>query len=184
MAEREIKKIKDILSKSIYAGYIEKIKSANSTLQTLVEQSEYRENIWQKRRLPKRQLLCIKTAQKIARSLYDIISRREFWNCKCRDQHRAQIQLDVFSRSDFSETPEIPKFRMMLTSKASSEPSDTWHWQEVETESSFNDSQPREAKLALKKAKIPVVRQAKVKFAVVTMPLQSVPRPQEYTGLV
>lgn len=178
MAEREFKKIKDVLSKSIYAGYIDKIKSANSTLQTLMEQSEYRENIWQKRRSPKRQLLSIKTARRIAHSLYDIIARGEFWNCKCRDQHRAQIRLDVFSSNDFPETSGIPKFRLMLISKASPEPSDSWHWQEVETESAFKDTQPREAKSASKKANPPMVREAKVKFAVVAIPLESVPWPK------
>lgn len=178
MAEREFKKIKDILSKSVYASYIDKIKSANSTLQTLVEQSEYRENIWQKRRLPKRQLLSIKTTRRIAHSLYDIIARGEFWNCKCRDQHRAQIQLDVFSSNDFSETPEIPKFRLMLTSKTSFEPPVPWHWQEVETESSIKDTQPMEPKSASKKRKLSITPKAKVKFAVVAMPLQSVPWPK------
>jgi hypothetical protein len=122
VTEREVKKIKDILSKSIYADYINKIKSANATLQTLLEQSEYRENIWRKQKLPKRQLLSIKTARKIAHSLYSIIAQGEFWNCQCRDQHRAQIRLGVFSSNDAPEIYGMSKFRMMLTSKASFEP--------------------------------------------------------------
>lgn len=178
MAEREIKKIKDILSKSIYTDYIDKIKNANATLQTLVEQSEYRETIRRKERLPKRQLLSIKTARGIAYSLYGIITRGEFWNCHCRDQHRAQIQLGVFRSDDTTEASGIPKFRMMLTSKALFEPATSWHWQEVETESSTTDTQTSEARSASKKGKLPVVREIKVKFALATLPLQSVPWPK------
>lgn len=178
MTEREIKKVKDILSKSIYSDYINKIKSANATLEKLVEQSEYRENIWQKQRLPKRHLLRFKTARRIAHSLYGIISRGELWGCQCHDQHRAQIQLSVVSSVVQSGSPELPTFRMLLTSKAPFEPAPTWHWQEVETESSITSTPTPEANPSTKESKVPVMRETKVRFAVVTSILQSIPWPK------
>ncbi|KAJ5719362.1 hypothetical protein N7493_007817 [Penicillium malachiteum] len=91
--KKEIKKFKDIFSKSIYRDLFTRIDAANRILKTLVEQSDYRATI-QKQRMSKRPLLRQKRARKSAVSLHNAIMRGKYWKCACRDQHSIQFVLD------------------------------------------------------------------------------------------
>lgn len=137
-AEREIKKFKDIFSKSIYADLLNKIDNANNVLKTLIEQSHHREETRKRRTTSKRPLLILKIARKHANSLYNAIIRGKCWKCPCKDQHCVHFQLNTepLGRFDASGShPELPGFRMAFSMKTAGESTRSlWHWQEIETE--------------------------------------------------
>ncbi|KAJ5697545.1 hypothetical protein N7488_011229 [Penicillium malachiteum] len=91
--QKEIKKFKDIFSKSIYLDLFARIDAANRILKTLVEQSDYRATI-QKRIISKRPLLRQKRVRKSAVSLHNAIMRGKYWKCACQDQRSIQFVLD------------------------------------------------------------------------------------------
>ncbi|CAI7607977.1 unnamed protein product [Penicillium glandicola] len=133
--KKEIKKFKDIFSKSIYLDLFARIDGANKILNTLVEQSDYRSTI-QKRRISKRPLLRQKRAHKSARSLHNAILRGKYWKCACLNQHSIHFVLNYPSEdtNDGSgESSHGPRFRMVLTSNGSIDLAKGWC--EIEAES-------------------------------------------------
>jgi hypothetical protein len=133
--KKEVKKFKDIFSKSIYLDLFARIDAANKILNTLVEQSDYRSTI-QKRRISKRPFMRQKKAQKSARSLHNAIIRGKYWKCACQDQHSIHFVL-TYSPEDINdgsmESPSGPRFRMFLPSNGSIDLADGWF--EIEAES-------------------------------------------------
>ncbi|CAI7613135.1 uncharacterized protein N7487_003825 [Penicillium crustosum] len=164
--KKEIKKFKDIFSKSIYLDLFARLDAANKILNTLVEQSDYRSTI-QKHRISKRPLLRQKRAQKSARSLHNAIIRGKYWKCACIDQHSIHFVLS-YPPEDINdgskESSHGPRFRMIFPSNS---PIDLGKgWCEIEAESdtiqsnvdTLNRSPPQsnqdKAPLAKKKVKV------------------------------
>ncbi|KAJ5629738.1 hypothetical protein N7528_003395 [Penicillium herquei] len=141
--QKEIKKFKDIFSKSIYLDLFARIDAANRILKTLVEQSDYRATI-QKRRISKRPLLRQKRARKSAVSLHNAIMRGKYWKCACRDQHSIQFVLDYpgEDRNGFEDNRSRGcRFRMIFPSNNFVDLVDGWG-SGVEIEAESNAIQP------------------------------------------
>ncbi|KAJ5207886.1 hypothetical protein N7449_002265 [Penicillium cf. viridicatum] len=133
--KKEVKRFKDIFSKSIYLDLFARIDAANKILNTLVEQSDYRSTI-QKQRISKRPLLRQKRAQKSARSLHNAIIRGKYWKCACMDQHSIHFILS-YPPEDMNdgskESSHGPRFRMIFPSSSSIDLGKGWC--EIEAES-------------------------------------------------
>ncbi|KAK2805520.1 hypothetical protein FQN50_006144 [Emmonsiellopsis sp. PD_5] len=175
VVDREIKKLKDIFSKSIYNTLLDKIESANSALKTLAEQSQHREQFRKKQKGSRKPLLKHITARKLANSLYNAIVRGNCWTCSCKNQRCVHLQLTCVDNTD--PHSESPKFRMAFSSKPVAAPTClSWSWQEIEIEPIFHRPQLQETKSAPLIDNM--VRERKVKFAVATSPLDTLPWPQ------
>ncbi|KAJ5781313.1 hypothetical protein N7457_006473 [Penicillium paradoxum] len=116
--EREVRKFRDIFSKSIYADLLHRISTANTILDTLLKQSEYR-NQPRRRIASKRPLLRYRKARKSAHSLHKTIIRGKCWNCPCKASHKVHFVLntpyiDTFDTS--TEASANPCFDLVLTS--------------------------------------------------------------------
>ncbi|CAG7940044.1 unnamed protein product [Penicillium nalgiovense] len=85
-ASIQIKNFRDILSKSIYSDIFTRIKAANKTLGTLLEQTDY-QNTLRKRRTSKAPFMRQKKVHRSARSLHNAIICGKFWKCSCKDRH-------------------------------------------------------------------------------------------------
>ncbi|KAJ5407234.1 hypothetical protein N7465_008518 [Penicillium sp. CMV-2018d] len=160
--KKEVKKFKDIFSKSIYLDLFARIDAANKILNTLVEQSDYRCTI-QKQRISKRPLLRQKRAQKSARSLHNAIIRGKYWKCACMDQHSIHFVLS-YPPEDMNdgskESSHGPRFRMIFPSNSSIDLGKGWC--EIEAE-----SDPIQSSVdTLNQDKVPFAKKkAKVQFA-------------------
>lgn len=116
----ELRKFKNIFSKSIYDNMISRIDTANNLLKTLVEQSDHRAVI-QKRRISKRQLARQRKARKSARSLHNAIIRGKCWKCPCKDRHAVHFILkypDLDKNEEPSKQSNDSRFRMVIASPA------------------------------------------------------------------
>ncbi|KAL2833988.1 hypothetical protein BJY01DRAFT_224771 [Aspergillus pseudoustus] len=116
---KEVKKFRNIVSKSIYAELFSKVHTANSILRTLVEQSHHRSTRKNKGVL-KRLVLSQTRARASASSLYKSIMSEKCWKCACRDQHSVHFSLNASlldnpGRPDESQS----RFRMIFGSKRS-----------------------------------------------------------------
>ncbi|CAI7596250.1 unnamed protein product [Penicillium palitans] len=133
--KKEVKKFKDIFSKSTYLDLFARLDAANKILNTLVEQSDYRSTV-QKHRISKRPLLRHKRAQKSARSLHNAIIRGKYWKCACMDQHSIHFVLS-YPPEDMNdgskESSHGPRFRMIFPSNSSIDLGKGWC--EIEAES-------------------------------------------------
>ncbi|CAI7633069.1 unnamed protein product [Penicillium viridicatum] len=160
--KKEVKKFKDIFSKSIYLDLFARIDAANKILNTLVEQSDYRSTI-QKQRISKRPLLRQKRAQKSARSLHNAIIRGKYWKCACMGQHSIHFVLS-YPPEDINdgskESSHGPRFRMIFPSNSSIDLGKGWC--EIEAE-----SDPIQSSVdTLNQDKVPFAKKkAKVQFA-------------------
>ncbi|KAJ5961322.1 uncharacterized protein N7479_008472 [Penicillium vulpinum] len=138
--KKEVKKFKDIFSKSIYLSLFARIDAANIILNILVEQSDYRSTI-QKRRVSKRLQLRQKRAPKVARSLHNAIIRGKYWKCACLNQHSIHFVLSDLPEdlNDGSkESSHCSRFRMIFTSNSSIDLAEGWC--EIEAESDTIES--------------------------------------------
>ncbi|KAJ9607842.1 hypothetical protein H2200_007921 [Cladophialophora chaetospira] len=182
--EREVKKFKDIFSKSVYADLLSKIDNANGSLKTLVEQSHHRQENRRKHRISKKPLLKYKTARKHAAYLYNAIIRGKYWKCPCQDSHYVHLRIGpaaTEATDDYESTPTLPKFRVAFQTKVL-DPSGTtsWHWEEVEIipellESPIGTQKPLTSAAYANFQHPPVDK--RVQFAVVSTTLQSSPWP-------
>ncbi|KAJ5385562.1 hypothetical protein N7517_003473 [Penicillium concentricum] len=160
--KREVKKFKDIFSKSIYLDLFARIDVANKTLNTLVEQSDYRSTI-QERRISKRPLLRQKRAQKLARSLHNAIIRGKYWKCACLDQHSIHFILG-YPPEDINDTKESsrgPGFRMIFPSSSAIDLAKEWCEIEAESDTIQSSVDP----LGSQEKVLSPKRKAKVQFA-------------------
>ncbi|KIW67269.1 hypothetical protein PV04_06534 [Phialophora macrospora] len=183
--EREVKKFKDIFSKSVYTDLLGKIDNANSSLKTLIEQSDHRQESRRKHRVSKKPLLKYKAARKHANNLYNAVVRGKYWKCPCKDTHCVHLRIDgepIESNDNLEKSPTTPRFRMAFSTKVPGPMNAmSWHWEEVETvpellempvaahQAILTTTHSAGQKLAIDK---------KVQFAVVATPLQSLPWPK------
>ncbi|KAK4944487.1 hypothetical protein LTR10_016161 [Elasticomyces elasticus] len=184
--ERELKKLKDIFSKSVYEGLVRDIERANAALKTLVEQSHGLQDSRRKHRISRRPLLKHKTARKHAVSLYNALVRGKYWNCPCRDSHCVHLRIEPraldFGNDDDTE-PAVPKLRIAFSSKTiASGPAPEWYWYEVETIPQLEET-PIEPKQPSPSTSAPVqsTNATRVRFAVVVSSLNSLPWPKTPT---
>ncbi|RAK96410.1 uncharacterized protein BO80DRAFT_416959 [Aspergillus ibericus CBS 121593] len=141
--EREVKKFRDIFSKSIYNDLSNRIHIANTILRTLMDQSD-RCLVMRKRRISKRSLLRHRAVRKSAYSLHHAMFHGTCWNCACRDQHFVQFQLNTPLLDTLGASDDCSNacFRMVFASQTTVGSSSPWnHWHEVEAES--NNLQPK-----------------------------------------
>ncbi|KAJ9646305.1 hypothetical protein H2204_000968 [Knufia peltigerae] len=136
--ERELKKFKDIFSKSIYNELLSKVEGANGALKTLVEQSRRRETTRKLRVYKRKPLLKYRNARKHAANLYNAIVNGAYWTCPCRASHCVHLRIEPQSLDEDEskyQTQEclLPKLRMVFASKSTSTAKPSWYWQEVET---------------------------------------------------
>ena len=182
--KKEVKKFRDIFSKSIYLDLFSRINTANTILKTLVEQSDYRGTM-QKRRMSKRPLQRQRKARKSARSLHNAIMRRKYWNCSCMNQHSIQFVLhypleDVNNATE--EDPRGPRFQMILPFKGSKEADPKYEegleigaeWENV-TSSNGDVNEP--PPYQIDRGVSPSIKKSKVQFAV---DKPSVPNPTHH----
>ncbi|KAJ5535220.1 hypothetical protein N7527_001474 [Penicillium freii] len=180
--KKEVKKFKDIFSKSIYLDLFARIDAANKILNTLVEQSDYRSTI-QKQRISKRPLLRQKRAQKSARSLHNAIIRGKYWKCACMDQHSIHFVLsyppeDINDGSKESSSSHGPRFRMIFPSNSSIDLGKEWC--EIEAESGPIQSSVD----TLNQDKVPFAKKkAKVQFAFDTSSEDKSPRMSDMSSV-
>ncbi|KAJ5515111.1 hypothetical protein N7463_004663 [Penicillium fimorum] len=160
--KREVKKFKDIFSKSIYLDLFARIDAANKTLTTLVEQSDYRSTI-QKRRISKRPLLRQKKTQKLAHSLHNAIIRGKYWKCACLDQHSIHFVLSYPPEdiNDANNSSHGPRFRMIFPSSSSIDLAKGWCEIEAESDTIQSSVDPLGSQGKVLSAK----KKAKVQFA-------------------
>ncbi|KIV77085.1 hypothetical protein PV11_08920 [Exophiala sideris] len=184
--EQEIKKFKDIFSKSVYEDLLTKIEKANAALKTLVEQSHSLQESRRKLRVSKKPLLKHKAARKHAINLYNALVRGKYWKCPCRDSHCVHLRIDPraldFSNDDDTE-PAVPKLRIAFSSKTTaSRPAPEWYWYEVETIPQLTET-PNEPEQSLPSPPAPVqaTNATRVRFAVVVSSLNSLPWPKTPT---
>ncbi|KAJ5422788.1 hypothetical protein N7491_011233 [Penicillium cf. griseofulvum] len=112
----ELRKFKDIFSKSIYEGIMTRIEIANGLLKTLAEDADHR-TIIQKMRITKRPLIHQKNVRKSARSLHSAIISGKCWTCPCRDRHAVHFMLkcpELSRNEEESETSPDCRFRMIF----------------------------------------------------------------------
>ena len=180
--KREIKKFKDIFSKSIYNELLGKIGNTNGALKTLLEQSHHREETRKRRRISKRPLLKYKSARKHATSLYNAIIRGKCWKCPCKDQHCVHLRIEPqpLGGGDVLDShPVLPRFQMAFSSKTTrglAKP--LWHWQEVETVPVIvRQHVPAKSTSVLNTVSSAPSNQ-KVQFAIVTSTPENLPWPE------
>ncbi|PLB49971.1 hypothetical protein P170DRAFT_404644 [Aspergillus steynii IBT 23096] len=122
--EREVRKFRDIFSKTIYADLLDRISAANTILHNLVKQSEYR-NQPHRRRLYSLPLSRYRLSRRSARSLHNTIIRGKCWKCPCKSLHKIHFFLchgDIKPFNPSTDTPGNPRFNIILTSAANSGP--------------------------------------------------------------
>src|SRR5438874_1840888 len=103
--KQELKKCKDIFSKSVYESLLAKIRAVNSVLGTLTEQSLHFQEV---KRKPKSQtgFGIYQTIRKHARSLHNAVIGSQSWECSCKSQHFVNLHLQprAFGRHDHSNS--------------------------------------------------------------------------------
>lgn len=134
--QREFKKVKDILSKSVYVDLLSKIENANSSLRTLVENS-HRHGHRRNNGISKKLRLEYKEARKHAVNIYNAVVCGKHWKCPCKEWHCVHLRIEsdlLEERTDQDSAASPPKFRMAFSTKAR-DPSKTlpWYWEEIET---------------------------------------------------
>ena len=146
VVEHEWKKIKAILSTSIYAELLSKIDRLLGNLRRLTEQAERLEHVKGKRRHESQRPLLSghRNVRKFAKSLHNAVVRGKCWKCACRHLHTVGFRLGPYPGMagqppldvDFQIAPK-PKFRMTLFNRSTPESTELqlpWHWQEVDAE--------------------------------------------------
>jgi hypothetical protein len=181
--EREVRKFRDIFSKSIYAELLSRIDGANDVLQTLTQQSFQRERARSRRKTSSKPLANYRKARTHARCLHNAVVKGRYWKCPCKEKHVVNLRLDsrFIADSDHSSSPPFrPTFRLALSSfNNSGSTGSLWQWQEIDTE----PADALESKLSSAQASSlvissnPGVSVKKVQFAAVASGLQSIPWP-------
>jgi hypothetical protein len=180
--EREVKKFKDIFSKSIYAELLSRIDGANRVLQTLTQQSFQREQARSRRRTSSKSLANYRKARTHARYLHNAVVKGRYWKCPCREKHVVNLRLDSRSIADSDHSSSStfrPRFRLALSSFDNSRSTgSSWRWQEIDTE----PADALESKLSAQTASLvigsnPGISVKKVQFAAAASVLESIPWP-------
>ncbi|RAL00411.1 uncharacterized protein BO80DRAFT_97044 [Aspergillus ibericus CBS 121593] len=141
--EREITKLRHILKKSVYADLLNRIRTANSMLKILVDQTHQRQAMRSRLRL-KQPLVQQRRARRAARSLYRAMICEKYWDCPCKEQHYVQVILGSQSPDTQSqvESSQKPRFRMVFASKMAGISAASWNcWHEVEFEADTTQEQ-------------------------------------------
>ncbi|RJE20797.1 hypothetical protein PHISCL_06866 [Aspergillus sclerotialis] len=134
---REARKVKHIISKSIYNDLFDSLDKANNILKTLVDQSvEYQRN---QRTLGSERILSKnRAARSVASSVHMALTCDKYWICSCRDRHHIRFILDP--QIDANDTSEkLSMFRIIMATQDSDAYGGTsFNWQEVEIEPLHN----------------------------------------------
>ena len=132
---REVKKIINIISKSIYSELLGKIREANNALKTLIDQTHQLEGMRSSRQQSRRPFVRCKAAQEHALNLYNVVIRGSCWKCPCKSAHRAHLRIEPFEDNEQNDADSImPNSRVAFSSRTSSDIARLpWHWQEVAT---------------------------------------------------
>ncbi|KIX96001.1 uncharacterized protein Z520_08256 [Fonsecaea multimorphosa CBS 102226] len=183
VVEREIKKLKDVFSKSVYEDLLKNIEKANASLKTLVEQSHHLQESRRKHGISKKPLLKHRAARKHAINLYNAVVRGKYWKCPCRDSHCVHLRVEpraLDTNDDFETKRAMPKLRIAFSTKTlTSETIPAWHWYEVETIPMQLDTPTvPEKPSSIHSTTLQTAAGAKVQFALAVSSLNSVPWPK------
>jgi len=181
--EREIKKFKDIFSKSVYSDLLSRIDGANGALKTLMDQSRHHEESRRTRRGSNISLLKYKSIRKHAANLYNTVTQGKYWNCPCKNSHCVHLRIEpqsIGTNDDHRTNPVQFKLRMAFSSmSANKSTAPSWHWHEVETIPAVSETQDAPSKFPSTVTAVPrPTAPRKVQFAIVTSSLQSLPWPE------
>ena len=135
--EREIKRIKVVLSKNIYTELLAQIDKANKELREITHQNRYLESVRQKRR-SQRSMVDFKRVRRHAESLYNVIVTGRSWRCRCREDHVANLRLEArpleHINDNVASNPKL-RFRILLSKpKSPAKPEILCRWHELEVE--------------------------------------------------
>jgi hypothetical protein len=146
VVEREWKKVKVILSTSIYTELFSNIDRLLGNLRRLMEQAERLEEVKGKLRHGSQRPLLLghRNVRKFAKSLHNAVVQGKCWKCACKHLHTIGFRLEPYPGMagqlpldmDVQAAPK-PKFRMALFNRSTPESTKLqlpWHWQEVDAE--------------------------------------------------
>jgi hypothetical protein len=114
----QIRKVKTILSESIYAELFRKMDGHNGMLRSLIEQSVYRNAT---RQMPRPDAIQTvqqyKMIRKVVSSIHETLTQERFWRCPFRNVHTTRFVLD----QEVNRCDEVEKvrFRLVFTAPAS-----------------------------------------------------------------
>ncbi|PWY63481.1 hypothetical protein BO83DRAFT_456538 [Aspergillus eucalypticola CBS 122712] len=115
---KQLMKLRHFALQSVYKNLFEQIKSFNSDLKTLVEQSKQIQEMDARRALPNGSLGRHRIGRQLASSLHNAIINGDYWRCLCRDQHSICFTFDCstspWSRDSSSQSSPNPKFRLAI----------------------------------------------------------------------
>lgn len=118
--EREARKLRDILAKSIYADLLSRINATNILLRKLQKDSEYPSR--PRRQTPfRRPLLRCGKARKSAHSLHNSIIGGKCWKCSCKSDHKVHFILSypsIDNLDSLTKEVENPCFGLVLAFRA------------------------------------------------------------------
>ncbi|EXJ94597.1 hypothetical protein A1O1_02993 [Capronia coronata CBS 617.96] len=184
VVEREIKKLKDVLSQSVYANLLRDIEKANTALRTLFEQSRQLQESRRKHPVSKKPLLKHKAARRHAMNLYNAVVRGKYWKCPCRDSHCVHLRIEPLALDtdeDHEAKPAMSKLRIAFSSKTPTAGNvAAWQWHEVETIPMMTDTRAVTTHSLPSSLSITPQTTAagKVRFAIVMPSLNSLPWPK------
>lgn len=136
---RELKRLKTVLSKNVYAELLAKIDKANKDLREFTHQNRYLEAVRSRRRIGvhRQRIADFKKIRRSARSLHNVVIGRKPWNCG--HPHVVNIRLEPQPWDAAGVDGNKLKFRILLNCmhQAGNVPGTipaVWKWQEVEIE--------------------------------------------------
>lgn len=142
--ERELKKLKIVLRRSVYDDILDKIVKANRNLRRFTHQSRSLETIRCKRRSV-RSTAVFKTIRRHATSLHRVILDERSWKCKCRNHHAASLRLETRSTTS-SISISTFRFRMLLSRyQTGKEAEKNVDWREIDVEAAELEITPNQS---------------------------------------
>ncbi|EXJ84283.1 hypothetical protein A1O3_04950 [Capronia epimyces CBS 606.96] len=191
---RELKRLKDVLSRDFYDTLLDKIQGANRTLLTLVEQVDSIADIRKNRRPVRKLIQEYSRVRHHARSVHDTFVRGSCWKCPCKSQHIVQLRLEPRpSRSNASEPRSPGSSSRFTVNLVLCGPNDTTGafvaGGEIEIQSADVEANPEPAAVAqnLKQLEISQVTQVsgqkkEVRFSIVKSTLDAIQPTQEISS--
>ena len=91
--QRQVKKIKLVVSGNIYKEILGQVKESNRELREFTQDSHILEPARSKRR-SKREEVDFKAIRRHARSLFNVVVTGSCWKCRCRNYHTVSLRLE------------------------------------------------------------------------------------------
>ena len=137
--EDRFRRLKVVLSRTIYDEHVESIRRANTEIRDIVHQNLRLEDPRRRRKLPKAVIHHYSRARRHARSLHKVLMGSGCWQCNAQCRHVANIRLEckdstLSSGTQSSEATRINVLLALSTKCAPPEASDAFQWKELAIE--------------------------------------------------